>query len=102
LVLCYCKIQIWNFLYLFIQGFELLVFRYTNISCKIRSTSSNKNGLCTNVLLDEVQASNSIKWGQREPAPPWMDGVWTVHGQDTFFSLGSCSPPANLPMAAWF
>jgi hypothetical protein len=51
--------------------------------------------------LDEVQASNSIKWGQREPAPPWMDGVWTVYGQDSFFRW-VLVPPAKLPMAAGF
>ncbi len=105
LVLCYCKSNLTIFI-LFIQGFELLVFRYTNISCKIGSTSSNKMACTIQCTLGwNIQPSNSIKWGPKwtstlkcTTVDGWcLDGVWTGH----FFFRWVLVPRANLPMDGW-
>ncbi len=101
LVLCYCK-SILTIFILFIRGFELLVFRYSNISCKIRSTSSNKMA-CTMYTLGWSTAFKQHQMGPKwtstpSNAPPWMDDVWTVYGQETVFRW-VLVPRANLPIA---
>jgi hypothetical protein len=90
-----------NFILLFIQGFELLVFRYTNISCKIRSTSSNKMAgvqMYSWMKYRLQTASNGAKENQHHRG-------WMVFGRcmdRTLFYRWVLVPPANLPMAAGF
>ncbi len=79
---------------LFIQGFELLVFRYTNISCKIRSTSSNKMA-CVQMyswMKYRLQtASNGAKENQHHRG-------WMVFGRcmdRTLFFVGFLFPQLN-------
>jgi hypothetical protein len=79
LVLCYCKSNLSIFI-LFILGFELLVFRYTNISSKIRSTSSNKMA-CTMyswMKYSRQTASNGAKVNQH---PQMHQRGWMVFGR---------------------